>query len=102
MERKWTHIFSTLTDLFERLWTTCSFWRTPIHFLFFKRSWIIPAFSISVSLGALPYTIGLYISTSVRRKFHDRKGAVFQINPDSRAGLSGNRMTAYRGYKASQ
>lgn len=88
-----------LTDFFRWLGKLYSSLRTWVHVLFLQRTLVLKVVNDLLVIDTLPNRIGFAQKRVAKRRFHDRKGALFTENPDSCAALSGKWLAEYRDTK---
>jgi hypothetical protein len=73
--------------------------RTWVHVLFLQSALVLKLVTDLLVIDSSPYCIGFAQKRVAKRKFHNRKGALFTRNPDSSAQLSGKWLAKYRDTK---
>lgn len=88
-----------MTVFFRWIGKLYSSLRTLVHVLFMYRALVLKVVKDLLEIDSIPYRIGFAQKRVAKRRFHNRKGALFTANPDSWAELSGKCLAEYRNTK---
>ncbi|MDR2272765.1 MAG: hypothetical protein LBF27_17785 [Sphingobacterium sp.] len=72
----WTALFRWIGKLYSSV-------RALLHVLFLQDAIVLKLVTDLLRIDSLPYWIGFARKRYAKRKFHDRKGALFTGNPGS-------------------